>query len=150
MSRARLSVIAVAVLLGAGLGAGLGVGLSGSSGQSPTQTSSAQLASVQLGCQQWLDVAPARSGTSQLCSDMTEWMFQYMVRYGAGPQMMWGNPGRLGATCEQWMTENPPAGMTVSTSWCKSMVAWLGSHTRSWSNRATWAEWMMRGSMMGG
>ena len=150
MSRSRLAVIVVAVLLVAGLGTGLGVGLSNSAGQSPNQAETAQLASVRLGCRQWLAAAPAPAGTAQLCIDMTEWMSQYMVRDRVGPQMMWGDSSRLGAICERWITENPPAGITGSKSWCKSMVAWMSSHVGSWSGRAGWDDWMMRGSMMGG
>jgi hypothetical protein len=150
MSRTRLSVIAVAVFLAAGLGAGLGVGLSGSSGQSPTQAATAQLASVRSGCQLWLGATSAHAGTVEWCSDMTEWMSHYMARQGAEPQMMWGNPGRLGVTCKQWLTKNPPTGIRGSKSWCKSMVAWMSSHVGSWTSRGCWDDWMMRGSMMGG
>jgi hypothetical protein len=150
MSRTRLSVIAVAVLLAAGLGAGLGVGLSGSSGQSPTQAATAQLASVRTGCQEWLGAAPAAAGTSQWCTDMTEWMSQHMTRYGMDPRMMWGDPNNLGAVCKQWMTEKPPTGVTSLKNWCGSMVAWMTDHVSSWSSSASWSDWMMRGSMMGG
>ncbi len=112
MSRTRLAALAGALIVAAGLGTGLGVGLSGSSGQSPTAT--AQLTSVRSGCEQWLESAPAQSGTSQLCRDMTDWMSQYMLRDGAEPQMMWGNPSRLASTCQQWTTEKPAMGITDS------------------------------------
>jgi hypothetical protein len=150
MSRTRLAVIAVAVILAAGLGVGLGVGLGGSSGQSLTQAGTAQLASVQLGCQRWLGATPSQPGTSQLCGEMTEWMSHYMVLHGTGPEMMWGDPSRLASSCEQWITKNPPAAITALNGWCRSMVVWMTGHVGSWSSRDNWSDWMMHGSMMGG
>jgi hypothetical protein len=77
-------------------------------------------------------------------------MSQYMTRYGSGPQMMWGDPGRLGSSCERWASEAVPTGVTSPRSWCNSMVAWMSNHMGSWSSRASWGDWMMRGPMMGG
>jgi len=80
---------------------------------------------------------------------MTEWVPGYMGRHSVGPEMMWGDPGRLTSTCEQWMIESPPTGITDPPSWCSSMVAWMTSHMRSWTGRADWGGWMMDGPMLG-
>jgi len=111
---------------------------------------SAQLTSVDNACQQWLSVSPGLGGDDQWCTDMANWMSQYMGRSGVGPQMMWGNAGQMLARCEQWMTSEPPSGTTPSSQgWCSAMVGWMANHMRSWSGQDTWGGWMMNGPMMG-
>jgi len=153
MNRTRITVIVVALLVVGGLGAGLGLAFMGSSGHNGNQAvrvgQTGQLASIQTGCQQWLRAAPEEPGTAQLCRDMTQWMARYMGSSGVGSQMMWGDSGRLGSTCEQWMTESVPAGITDHQSWCNAMVAWMTSHMDRWSGSTDWSHWMMSGPMMG-
>ncbi len=62
--------------------------------QGSSQTS-AQVTSVDNACQQWLSVSPGLGGDDQWCTDMANWMSQYMGRSGVGPQMMWGNAGQM-------------------------------------------------------
>lgn len=68
--------------------------------------------------------------------------------YGYGPQMMWGDPGRLRAICEHWLRTSPPSGApTDATNWCDSMVSWITTHIGNWSGRGTWGDWMRYGPM---
>jgi hypothetical protein len=153
--RTRFIVIAAAVIVAIGLGVGLGVGLGSSGAASATGpgtgvSQATQLASLQTGCQQWLDSAPAEPGTAQWCTDMTQWMSAYMVRSGMGPQMMWGDPGSLTASCERWISATPPPGAPAdATSWCDSMAAWMNAHIGSWGGGGDWSDWMGHGPMMG-
>lgn len=144
------AAVIVAIGLGVGLGVGLGTSGSGSAtGQGTGVSQATQLASLQAGCQQWLDSNPAVRGTAHWCSDMTQWMSTYMARYGVGPQMMWGTSGTLAASCDRWISASSPQGAPAdATSWCDSMVAWMNAHVGSWSGRGDWSDWMGNGPMM--
>lgn len=146
--------LSVVVLMAAGLGAGLGVAFGGGSNQGANQTGGAtpstELASLQKGCQQWLEANPTEQGTAEWCSDMTGWMSDYMSRSGMDSQQMWGDPEELAATCQRWMATSPPAGLTTSAqSWCSSMVAWMTDNVDSWTGRPGWGAWMREGPMGG-
>ena len=153
--RTRFILIAAAVIVAIGLGVGLGVGLGSSGSGSATGlgtgvSQATQLASLQAGCQQWLDSAPAEPGTAQWCTDMTQRMSTCMDRYGVGPQMMWGSPGSLTASCGRWMSANPQSGAPAdAASWCDSMVAWMNAHVGSWGGGGNWSGWTGHGPMMG-
>lgn len=153
--RTRFILIAAVVTVAIGLGVGLGIALgssgSGSAAGPGTGVSQAtQLASLQTGCQQWLDSTPAQPGTAQWCTGMTQWMSTYMDRYGVGPQMMLGSPGSLTTSCDRWISASPPPDAPAdATSWCDSMVAWMNAHVGSWSGRGDWSGWMGHGPMMG-
>lgn len=151
--RTRLAIAIAVGVLATGLGVGLAVGLSSSGGPSSPSTGVSQataLASVRTGCQQWLGGAPGQPGTAQWCDEMTKWMATYMARRGLGPQMMWGEPGRLATACEGWMSSSrPPGAPTDPASWCESMASWMNANVSSWGGREDWSEWMRYGPMMG-
>lgn len=134
------------------LGSGIVLGACGSSGSSnPTDTQTAELTSIQSGCQQWLRSDPAASGAVQWCTEMTHWMSTYMGSHGLGPQAMWGEPSSLATTCERWMSESPPSGAPPDTaSWCRTMASWMNTNVGHWSGRPNWGDWMDHGPMMMG
>ena len=148
----RTRTVAVAVVAAAAIiGVLIGVAIArDDDGTTAAVSSGAQVASVQQACQQWLDGNSSMMGDPDWCSAMAGWMSQSMMGNGMGPQMMWGDPERMRATCEQWMTTDPPAGATVDPgAWCASMVDWMATHMRGWSGEDTWDGWM-NGPMMGG
>lgn len=153
--RSRFILIAAAVIVAIGLGVRLGVGQGSSGSGSATGlgtgvSQATQLASLQTGCQQWLDSTPAEPGTTQWCTDMTNWMSTYMDQHGVGPQMMWGSPDSLTASCDRWISASPPSGAPANaTSWCDSMADWMNAHVGSWSGRGDWSDWVGHGPMMG-
>jgi hypothetical protein len=60
---------------------------------------------------------------------MADWMTQRMGQSGMGPQMMWGDPERMRATCQEWMSTNPPDQTAVDPeSWCAGMAEWMSDH----------------------
>lgn len=145
--RTRLIIAALAAVVAAGLGLGIaGFGRPGNT--QSTGDNQAALTSIQTGCQQWLDGSPAEPGTTQWCSEMTQWMDGYMNQYGVGPQTMWGDPARLGAICEDWLKASPPSdASTDPTSWCDAMLSWMDANVGSWSGRGSWGAWMQSGPM---
>jgi hypothetical protein len=136
--RLRLGLAAAVVVIGAAVTSGLVP--SRGSGQPPQ---AAQLVSIQGGCEQWLGSNPGQPGNRRWCTDMGSWTTKHMSSYHVGPQMMWGGPDRMLATCEDWMTASPPSGAaTTPTEWCTAMVRWMTSHPGSWSGQASWGGWM--------
>jgi len=136
-------------LVAAVVGVGVALGLLFTQGTNQATPMAAQLASVQTGCSKWLAADPVATGTVQWCTDMTSWMSQYMDRWGAGPQMMWGDSDHMLSSCHRWMATSPPATTPAVHSWCSSMVSWMTSHMGSWSGQDSWGAWMSRGQMMG-
>lgn len=149
--RVRLVIAVAAAVAAAGLGTGLGIGLGGGSSPSPSTTAGAsELASIRTGCEEWLRTTATRAGTAQWCTEMTQWMDSYMGANGYGPQMMWGDPGRLRAACEHWWRTRPRAGaQTDAAGWCEGMAAWMTTHFDRWNDGGTWGSWMRSGPMMG-
>lgn len=146
--RAGLVVGVVAVGL---LGLLIGVLISRDDGPTRTVAASSQVASVQQACRQWMGDTPTMVGDPSWCTSMSAWMTDSMANNGMGPQMMWGDPDRMQATCEQWMSTNPPTGTNVDpTTWCTSMVDWMAGHMQAWSGNDSWNGWTMNGPMMGG
>jgi hypothetical protein len=64
--RTRFILIAAAVIVAIGLGVGLGSGSGSAAGPGTGVSQATQLASLQTGCQQWLDGTPAQPRTAQL------------------------------------------------------------------------------------
>jgi hypothetical protein len=132
----------VAVLAVAVVAAGLLIANDGGNSNAASNTST-QIASVRAACQNWLDSDQTQPGSAGWCNGMADWMTQRMGQ-AMGPQMMWGDPERMRATCQQWMTSNPPAGATVDAqSWCDSMVAWMSDRIGDWNGSGDWDDWMM-------
>lgn len=147
-----------AVVAAAVIGGGITLGLVDTH-QGKSQTLSAaqagELRSVLTGCQQWRSANQTEPGTDQWCTEMANWMSQYMGRVGMGPEMMWGAPSSLRSACEQWIATSSMSRVATSgNSWCESMVSWMNANVGSWSGRSTWADWMSHGpygpGMMGG
>jgi hypothetical protein len=139
-------LLALAGALVVGLAVALGLALDQGSNQVP----SAQLTSVESACQQWLGTDPGLGGNGKWCSEMDNWMWEYMLSSGAGPQMMWGDADQMLVRCEQWMDSDPPSGLITNPhAWCGAMVGWMTAHMRTWSGQDTWGDWMMNGPMMG-
>jgi hypothetical protein len=105
-----------------------------------------QVAAVRGACESWLDSDTTQPGTANWCTGMAEWMMRRVDRDGIGPEMMWGDPGRMGDACQQWMAASPRDGTEVDAErWCSSMVTWMGDHMGDWSGRVHWDDWMMHG-----
>jgi len=147
--RIRTPILVAAVVVATGLGLGLGVGLGGGSHAPPTTVGAGQLASIQTACQQWLRNSSTEPGTRRWCTDMTQWMANSVDRGWSEPQTMWGDPARLGASCQRWLGTRSPAGAPKdATAWCLPMVSWMATHVGSWSGRRTWDAWIRHGPMM--
>lgn len=153
MTRRPARTPLIAALAGAGVLAAVTVGVmvARDDGNDTTLAvqPAAQVASLQQGCQQWLAQDPARAQTPTWCTGMTDWMSQHMAAAGSGPQMMWGGPDQMRATCRQWATASPSAtGAVNGVDRCEDMVDWMSQHTGTWSGRGDWGDWMMHGPMV--
>jgi hypothetical protein len=110
----------------------------------------AQVSSLQQGCGQWLAQDAAGSETPGWCAGLSEWMTHHMGATGMSPQMMWGSPEQMRASCRQWIsTDAAAAGPLDGQDRCDAMVEWMNGHMQTWTGRQTWGDWMMHGPMMG-
>jgi hypothetical protein len=154
-TKARLRPWTVLVgLVALVIGVGVGVLVARDDGRpAATLDPAAQVASVQQGCAQWLADDPNRPDTASWCSEMTGWMSDHLAAgTGMGPQMMWGDPDRLRATCQQWMAADQTTDGAASPDgrgWCDGMVDWMLDHMNGWSGHDSWGGWMGHGPMMG-
>ena len=148
--RRRYLLIAALIVAVGVAGVLVGAAVTGDDGSTSTATA-AQVSSVQQGCEQWFDAGGTMMGDRTWCAGMAGWMSEAMANGGMGPQMMWGDPARMQATCQQWMADNPPSGTAVDPGeWCSSMVGWMAGHMSGWSGNDSWDGWMGDGPMMGG
>jgi hypothetical protein len=146
---AVLVIALVAVVAAAGVAIGWLIARD-EGNQTTTADSTAQVASVQQACQQWLIDSATQAGSAAWCSSMAEWMSEQMAANRMGPQMMWGDPDQMRETCQQWLTDRP-AGVDVDAQqWCDDMVDWMDEHMGEWSGRNEWGDWMDHGPRMMG
>jgi hypothetical protein len=75
-----------------------------------------QVGNVQQTCRRWV-ATEAPGGESGWCIDMTGWMSDEMGRTGMSPQMMWGDPNRMLASCRQWVSDRSPADTLEAEAW---------------------------------
>lgn len=136
------------VLVIAVVAAGLAVRVVLADGGDSGDVSAAQVSSIRQACRGWMGTGP--SGAAAHCDDMAGWMGDHMGANGMTPSMMWGDPERMRATCQQWMDDHPPADIAEPRAWCDDMVTWMTDHMSDWSGQEHWGGWMEHGPMMGG
>lgn len=122
-----LLLVATAVALGAGVAIGRHA-------ETPALNSTAQLARVQSGCEQWVSLAKADTPEGGWCAQMTSWMGD-RISGGMMGSSMWDGPGQLRGSCRQWADENGQAATSSAGSSCDDMVTWMSDHAvNGWDN----------------
>lgn len=155
MKRPMIAAIVGAGVVTAGVIAVL-VANGGDDGPASDFSPAAQVASIEHGCQEWVNQPGGASMGEDVCTGLGSWMSDELGSAGMGPQAMWGSPDRLEAMCRQWSEEHPggtgaagkargPAG----PAWCGSMVTWMSDHMQDWTGHQAWGEWMSKGPMDG-
>lgn len=154
MARSSARTALIAALVGGGVlvGAVAAVVMThdGDNGTNLALQPAAHVSSLQQGCGQWLAQDAAESETPGWCAGLTEWMTHHMGATGMSPQMMWGSPEQMRASCRQWINDDSTAAGTLDgQDRCDAMVEWMNRHMGTWSGRQNWGDWMMHGPMMG-
>jgi hypothetical protein len=150
MSRRPARTAVIGALVGGGLVAAVVMARGDDNSTDLGLQPAAQVSSLQQGCGQWLAQDAAESETPGWCAGLTEWMTHHMGATGMGPQMMWGSPEQMRASCRQWIdTDSSAAGTLDGQARCDAMVDWMNGHMRAWTGRQNWDDWMMHGPMMG-